>query len=339
MSKVVPVSEPLDVNCSHKLSSYEEAEALWLDILPKSTLNTLFTTPRWQKAWWDEFGNGSEMMLLSFETGDGVQGIAPLVLRDRVISFMGSQDLFDYSDFVISQGSEAYFFPCLLDHLADEQWDALELVSIHQDSSTLKYLPGLAKERGFSVDVREEGVSPVLNLPASWEDYVQALPKKARHELKRKFRRVDSAEGHFESYLASDPDKLENDLQDFFTLMRFAREPKHRFLTNSREQFFRTVSRAMSEIGVLKLFFMGYNSERVAGVMCFDDGPTRFMYNSGFHPDYSYYSVGLILKALCIKDAIESGKARFDFLRGDERYKYDLGGENRTLYQIVVRRK
>ena len=50
----------------------------------------------------------------------------------------------------------------------------------------------------------------------------------------------------------------------------------------------------------------------------------------------SFYSVGLLMNAICLKDAIEQGAVYFDFLRGSEPYKYHLGGKNHTLYQMVV---
>ena len=60
--------------------------------------------------------------------------------------------------------------------------------------------------------------------------------------------------------------------------------------------------------------------------------------NSGFNPSYYSDSVGLINKAYCIRQAIDDGRQTFDFLRGAERYKYDLGAENRSLFEIVARR-
>jgi CelD/BcsL family acetyltransferase involved in cellulose biosynthesis len=50
-------------------------------------------------------------------------------------------------------------------------------------------------------------------------------------------------------------------------------------------------------------------------------------------------SVGLLSKVLCIKDSIERGKKRFDFLKGREAYKYRLGGREVPIYncQIVLR--
>ena len=60
------------------------------------------------------------------------------------------------------------------------------------------------------------------------------------------------------------------------------------------------------------------------------------LYNSGYDPEMSFYSVGLLMNAICLKDAIEQGAVYFDFLRGSEPYKYHLGGKNHTLYQMVV---
>jgi hypothetical protein len=62
------------------------------------------------------------------------------------------------------------------------------------------------------------------------------------------------------------------------------------------------------------------------------------MYNSGYDPAYSHYAVGLMSKALLIKDAIEAGRRAVDFMRGDESYKYDLGGKNRLVYRVVLRK-
>ena len=77
---------------------------------------------------------------------------------------------------------------------------------------------------------------------------------------------------------------------------------------------------------------------RVAACINFDYGDSYLLYNSGYDPAYSQLSVGFVNKAWSIKDAIESGKRTFDFLRGTERYKYDLGAEDRSIYTIRIRR-
>ena len=57
------------------------------------------------------------------------------------------------------------------------------------------------------------------------------------------------------------------------------------------------------------------------------------LYNSGFDPRLARFSPGLLLKAYLIKKAIEEKYQIFDFLRGDERYKFNLGAEKRDLFK------
>ena len=326
------------MSCLTRIDSYQSAEGRWQPLLSMSAADTLFITPQWQRVWWDQFGNGSEMLLLSFQTDRNVEGIAPLMRRNGTISLIGSEDLFDYNDFLVSRDAETRFYPCLLDHLAGEEWDTLDFSSLSEDSPTLKYLPDLAKAQGYGVEIREEDVVPGVALPATWDAYLQVLRKKDRHELRRKLRRLSSVEGGFAWYKVSDPDEVESSLEDFFRLMRYSREVKAHFLTEPRERFFRNVAREMADAGVVKLFFLDMGGTKAAAAMCFDYGQSRLLYNSGYDPEYRFYSVGLLLKAFSIKDAIDEGKAYFDFLRGAEPYKYDLGGKDRNLYKMVVTR-
>ena len=321
-----------------RLASYRDREEQWRDLLSTSAVDTIFITPQWQKVWWDQFGDGAEMLLLSLQGQNGIEGMAPLARREGTITFIGSQDLFDYNDFLVSKGAESRFYSYLLNHLDGEEWETIELFSVPENSPTLTYLPDLARRHGHSVEVKEEDVAPGLNLPGSWDGYLEGLSKKDRHELRRKLRRLYSADQEFRLSKVTDPVEIENNLESFFVLMRTSRGAKHHFLTPAREQFFRKVTAEMSMIGVFKLFFLDQGGQPVAAAMCFDYGPARLLYNSGYDPAYHYFGVGLMLKALCLKDAIEDGKSYFDFLRGSEPYKYDLGGKDRTVYQLVVTR-
>ena len=321
-----------------RLDSYDSAEVHWQNLLSNCTVDTLFNTPQWQKVWWEQFGNGAEMLMLCLEEAQGVEGLAPMVRRNGTISLIGDQDVCDYNDFLVSKGAESRFYPSLLDHLDTEQWEIINLPSLPEHSPTLTFLPGLARERGYAVEVEQEDVAPGVGLPSTWDAYLEILSKKNRHELRRKFRRLYTSGQESHYYKLCGRDEIETSLEDFFQLMRDSKQEKNHFLNSTREGFFKNIAREMASIGVLRLFFLEMNGERVASAMCFDYGPARLLYNSGFNPAYGYYSVGLLLKALCLRDAIEDSKAYFDFLRGSEPYKYDLGGQNRTLYQMVVRR-
>ena len=131
-----------------RLDSYRGTEEQWAALLTTSTVDTLFCTPQWQRTWWEQFGGDAEMLLLCLKDDGGIQGIAPLSRRNGTISFIGGRDVSDYSDFLVSRGTEHCFYSSLVDHLDGEQWDKLELSSMPTHSPTLVYLPELAQSPG-----------------------------------------------------------------------------------------------------------------------------------------------------------------------------------------------
>ena len=321
-----------------QVECFEEIEPEWTEILPLCGANTIFVTPLWQRLWWRHFGGGDGLRILSVRENGERLGIAPLAQGpDGVISFLGGTDLFDYHDFLVIQGRERPFFEALWNYLQGISWRTLELLSLREGSPTLELLPALATGAGLDVEIVEEDRSPRKSLPENWDVYVSSLRKKDRHELRRKLRRLE-ASGAVRQYMVGSPDEVAAGMSDFFTLMRASREDKHDFMTADRERFFREVAGELASRGQFRLFFMEVEGKRVASCICFDYAGSYLLYNSGYDPAYSTLSVGLLNKALALKDAIEAGRDEFDFLRGTERYKYNLGGEDRIVYRMVVRR-
>ena len=113
---------------------------------------------------------------------------------------------------------------------------------------------------------------------------------------------------------------------------------KDEFLIPEREEFFLDLARELAPRGMFKLYFLEVDDKKVASCICFDYDDAYLLYNSGYDPEYSSLSVGLLNKTLTLKEAIDEGKHTFDFLRGTERYKYDLGGKNQLVRQLIIRR-
>jgi CelD/BcsL family acetyltransferase involved in cellulose biosynthesis len=104
------------------------------------------------------------------------------------------------------------------------------------------------------------------------------------------------------------------------------------------QAFFREMTTTMASEGMLRFYLLTFDGVAVASVLNFDLGGQLYMYNSGYDPEYSHYAVGLMSKALLLKDAIENGRTCVDFLRGDENYKYDLGGKDQKVYRVILKK-
>lgn len=307
----------------------------WLRLLPLCTIDTIFITPQWQRLWWQEFANGKVLSLLAIKNGFQLVGIAPLMRQGKVISLIGGPEVCDYLDFIVARGEEAGVYRSLVDFLDSLDWEVIDLHCLPPSSPTLHHLTSLAKERNYAVEITEENVCPKVELPSTWDDYLQALTKKDRHELRRKMRRLSSA-GEVRYYVIESGSLCSGDIDDFIQLHKKSRLDKAEFMSPKMVQFFQALSASLAQQGLLKLFFLELNGVRVASSLCFDYKDEFLLYNSGYDPAYSSLSVGLLLKAFCLQEAISLGKKRFDFLRGAESYKYHLGGKDEPIYRCVI---
>lgn len=320
------------------LTSFDQIRSQWQELLGHSPVNNLYITPVWQELWWNAFQDGRSLAgFYLTDDGGAVTAIASLSRSEDHYSLVGNSDTFDYNDFIVAAGKEAVFYPALLDTISANGATRLDLFSISEESPTLAILPDLARARGYAVDVAEEDVAPRIVLADTWDEYLAGLSKKDRHELRRKLRRLDS-QGNWRWYCVSDPAEAAERMDTFVDLMRRSDPAKAEFLTPEREAFFRSMVEATATEGVLRLFFMEMDDLTVAASLCFDYDHVRMLYNSGHDPEYRYYSVGLLLHSLCLRDALEKGYRYFDFLRGNEPYKYRLGGTDHHLYRITLER-
>ena len=321
-----------------KAENFDDIESSWLEILSHSSGNTIFINPAWQKLWWSRFGRNADLRIISFSEDDKIIGIAPIMLKDGVLSFLGDTDLFDYHDFIVRTGYEEDFYDSLWAYVLPLEWTEIVLKSVREGSPIFEHLGRLADDEHFVKEIKQEDVSPFTPLCDSWDDYLLTLRKKDRHELRRKLRRLER-ENTSAQYVYVEPDQIDASLPDFFRLMRASSGEKNDFLTEEREMFFRDMVATLSSLGMLRLYFLEVDLNRVAACICFDYDGQYLLYNSGYDPEYSSLSVGLLNKALCLKDAIEEGKYSFDFLRGTERYKYNLGAQDQLVYEMIVRRR
>lgn len=294
-----------------------------------------FVLPIWLKTWWDVFGKKKRPFLQSFRSGDELLGVAPLMLEGDKALFMGNPDVCDYQDFIISPGKQDLFFNAFLDEIEKQDIRELDLDTLRPDSQTLLYLPKIAEDRGYTVEKYPDSSSMELNLPETWEDYLNLLTSKHRHETRRKLRRLEEA-ATTNYRVLEEPEAVNKEIENFFRLFRLSREDKTEFLNQQMESFFRSLIETFARNRLLKLCFLEIDHEPASAVLCFDFNQTIYLYNNGFDPQYSRLSAGLLSKVLNIKYSIELGRKKFDFLKGNETYKRHLGGAEVPLFRCRI---
>jgi CelD/BcsL family acetyltransferase involved in cellulose biosynthesis len=300
--------------------------------------NLVFTLPAWMRVWWQNFSSGSELYIRSVRENGRLIGLAPLRIKEDTISFIGSVNVCDYQDFIVSPGAETTFFKAILDYLKHQGINNLHLETIRPDSLVVKFLTPLAEEQGYKIDYNQTDVSSSIILPSEWNGYLEYLDAKQRHELKRKMRNLkDIGDTGYRTVM--DKISILEETDKFLNLFPESRRDKAEFMTSEMKLFFRLMVESLSKQQIIGLGLLEQGKKPLAMVMYFDYGGNIYLYNSAYDPAYKDFSVGIISKALCIRESITNHKNEFDFLKGPEKYKAYLGGREIPLYSCDIKFK
>jgi CelD/BcsL family acetyltransferase involved in cellulose biosynthesis len=95
---------------------------------------------------------------------------------------------------------------------------------------------------------------------------------------------------------------------------------------------------AAHEHGWLWLAFLEIDGQKAAAALNFDYRNRLWGYNSGVDRRFLEYSPGWVLLAYTLQWAAEHGRTEFDFMRGNEDYKYRFGAFDRHVMSVTVTR-
>ncbi len=336
----------MQIKAVKTLNELEQIGNEWNSLLKNSASHVPFQRHEYMVQWWKTLGGGEwshgDLHILSYRSNDGVlQAIAPLFFTTNrnhksALMFIGSIEISDYLDLICPQDKLPEFIEAILTHLESPEtpdWEILDLYNILEESPTLPILSRAIKQRGWTWKQERIQPAPSLILPGNWEDYLAVIQKKQRHEIRRKLRR---AEGYFlpvRWYIVEDETQLDQEIDDFLDLMAIDPQ-KAAFLTDSMCTQMRNSIHAAFHAGWLQLSFLEVGSEKAAGYLNFDYLNHLWVYNSGIDFKYNNLSPGWVLLAYLIQWAIENGREKIDFMRGDEDYKYRFGGVDRHVVRV-----
>lgn len=330
----------MHVTLHTSLSAFDDLAAEWRDLMGRSMTAPIFMTVDYQKIWWQHFGEGQLCIVAVRQSPDDrLVGLAPLFLVNRELHFVGCVDVSDYLDILVDRNVAADVYGAIFDYLAgmSADWDAGFFCSLSENSDTPTVLMELARAKGWQATKKLEDVCPIITLPGTWEDYLAGIKKKQRHEIRRKLRKAE-AEADVRRRVIDSPETLNPQaIETFIDLHRKSNTEKDEFWTDAMRNFFRALVYRFAELSWLKLYVVDVDGEPASALLCFDYRNEILVYNSGFDmARYGHLSVGNIIVSYSIQHAIALGRARYDFLRGDEVYKFRFGAVAEDVLGVII---
>ena len=235
-------------------------------------------------------------------------------IKDGTLCNSGSRDYIDYRpNFNLTSKS-----------LKDLNCKKVSLDSMHFDQ--IKEITKLYPENSLKISKQDQVVN--LMLPESYEEYLTALPRKKRHELKRK--KVRFQEKYPQAVLRESKDS--EIFETFIKLHKTSDGDKGNFMNDEVAAFF---SSLLAMKG-WKIYYLEVDNTIAACCFVYEDEVGSYLYNSSKNNTFNEVNPGIIIIDKIIEQLISKEFTFFDFLKGTERYKFDLGGISTQLYDIEI---
>jgi len=304
-----------------KAEVLSRTEAAWTELFQVSPGVTPFLSFEWFQTLSRHLLKDDPQVLV-FSQGNAVIGIIPARIDEGRLILIGDDRVTDLNGMLWASGHEHEVIECLSRYVSQHAL-SIDLHPLETDSPLVtmlgRHVQGLRVER---IDT-----CPLLELTSNWNEYLDGLTGKARHELRRKMNKVNGA---------TLSDVQPSDIEKLFDLMVRSDEAKRSFLKTETMGFFRDLAEEFSAKEWLRLR-VAYLGESILGmIFAFGFRDRVFLFNMGFAPELRQLSPGIVTVALDIKAAIEEGYHFYDFLRGTEKYKYGLGARERQTVRITA---
>jgi CelD/BcsL family acetyltransferase involved in cellulose biosynthesis len=324
------------------LEGLEAVEERWRELATER--GNAFLTPEWFRCWWRHYGEDATPFVAVARTDDGgVRGLLPLLLpssgRPRVCRLAGA-NLGDHFHPVSRPEDEVEVAAAAGEALAEAPgpWSVIALDHVELERPWLQALTGAtgARTRSF---VRAPAPLPLIDLTqhADWDAYLGSRSSNLRQQVRRFERRL--AKDHEVSLRRTQTrEELRADLAVLFDLHDRRWEGRTSLSSETARAFHSDFAAAALERGWLRLWLLEVDGEAVAAWYGWRIGGRYAYYNSGFDPARSALRPGLVLLAGVIRSALEEGAEEFDFLLGDESYKFRFAERSRTVHNVTVAR-
>jgi CelD/BcsL family acetyltransferase involved in cellulose biosynthesis len=301
-----------------------------LDDVPATELRRLateaghvFATPEWLLTWWRHYRKGRRQLIGLARAGGRLVAVVPLCESwthgVSVLRFVG-HGAGDQLGPVSAPLSDPVAASAVRDVIAG--------IPLKRFILFAERIPGDQRPTELCrARLMYREASPVLR--GSWDEFLRARGRNFRQQVRR-FPRKLAELGTVSCRLASDPERLNQDLDALFRLHRQRWDGAATSFLRA-EKFHRDFAGAALRRGWLRLWFLEIDGTPVAALLGFRFAGVEAAYQSGRDPALQQQPLGFVLLAHAARTALDDGMREYRLGRGGDPYKSRFATADPTL--------
>ena len=353
-------SSQITMKIIHDFTLLEALGEQWDELLAGMSAPSLMLSSGWLFRWWHHYGDQRQLCVGQFFDGEKCIGFAPLCRRTHNyrgglaferLEFMGAdgQDedglSSDYLNLIALAGREAEVAHCFAKNLLDGsfgKWHECVLEAMNGEAPMVAHLSHAFEQLGQAVTRQQTVEAPFLPLPADWDSYMASLSKSRRYWFRRTFRDFEAYAGDegYKLHTANDAQSLSEGLKILADLheVRWQSAGESGVFDSQRfRSFHEDYARDLMEQKRLQLVWLTIGDKPVAAQYNMLGDDKVYFYQSGRLMDTPpKVRLGIALFILTIRDAMEKGFKEFDFLAGEDEYKYIFTKSVRPIIELRI---
>jgi len=326
---------------------WNETRTAWNGLLSQSGADTIFLTWEWLYSWGESYLDaGRSLFIIMVYKDDELVGIAPWYIQHlrrgalimKEVRFLGAPDAgSDYLDVIIKKGQEQKVTNFLYEFLlteARDQWDSCMLEDLPSNSLFLLHFLNKIEDAGKYAELRPGSFCPTVMLPKKGEDLFSLYSSHRRLQYRRHLKILKS-KGDLNHSLHNGG-SVGAALEDFCALYE-AKNEKHDKTVRS---FLARYAARSGAGNTMQIDLLTSNGTIIGGLLSLKHGDTLSQYLMAVDKQHiPQVSLGNLLVGMCLSNAIESGYAVYDFLKGPEPYKFHWADGGRSSITLIFYQK
>lgn len=251
----------------------------------------------------------------------------------------------DYTGILCAPGMEHQAIPAFARQLKGMNWARLNLENIRMSEPRIRLLLAHFPKASFQtneinrvgkVDNIDNNLCPFSALPPDWNAYLDMLSSNTRQKIRRLLRLVDES-GEYRITVATS-ETLERDLNTLLKFWEVKWTPRKGDLVHSLVRSNQAMLTRSFGADLLYLPTLWKEDRPLAALATLIDRRKHafLFYMTGRDETFDGPPPGVILHAHSIRHAIAGGFTEYDFLRGNESYKYSFGVKERRIRYVMI---
>jgi tetratricopeptide (TPR) repeat protein len=326
----------------------------WQEVYDADPHATLFLSWAWLSGWLADLAS-PWIILAARDSNSASRYLAffPLRLEVRVdksgrlsndLKMAGSYAA-DYAGLISVPEAEADAIPAFARHIKRMNWACLLIDNFTGPEARFRAFLSCFSQSKFNIeqmnritriDHIDNALCPYVDLPREWDNYLEMLSANTRQKLRRLLREVDASQDYRITHATADT--VATDLNTLLRFWEIKWRPRKGKLVDDLVRSNRAMLLRSFERGLLFLPTLWIGERPLAALAILVDQRKKsfLFYMTGRDETFDGPQPGLILHGHSIRHAITIGMKRYDFLRGNERYKYSFGVEEMRLHCYAV---